>query len=144
MNKQKSPIPQGFYRPTTRHGNTVYTAGMTPRQNGVLMFSGKINHNISVTAYRDAVRLATANALQATLDIVSENEQIDKVLTLTVYIATDEEFQLHSKIADFASEYLHEQLGEAGIGARAAIGVFNLPGGAPVEVQLTVAITSHQ
>ena len=49
-------------------------------------------------------------------------------------------FTAHSKIADFASEYLCEELGEAGIAARAAIGIASLPGEAPAEVQIVCMV----
>ena len=38
----KNPIPQGKYVPATRGGQMIFTAGMTPRNNGVLIFSGKV------------------------------------------------------------------------------------------------------
>ncbi|MDM8100144.1 hypothetical protein [Oceanobacillus oncorhynchi] len=53
----------------------------------------------------------------------------------------EETFQSHSSLANAASEYLSEQLGEAGIGSRAAIGVSSLPGNAPVEIQLVAGVS---
>ena len=38
----KNPIPQGKYKPAVRYGNLIYTAGMTPRKDGVLIYSGKV------------------------------------------------------------------------------------------------------
>lgn len=64
------------------------------------------------------------------------------MLLLNVYINAQDGFQAHSKLADFASDYLYERLGEAGIGGRAAIGVASLPGDAPVEIQLIAAIAT--
>jgi len=43
-------------------------------------------------------------------------------------------------LADFAAEYLYEELGKYGIGSRAAIGVATLPGDASVEIQIVAAI----
>ena len=54
----------------------------------------------------------------------------------------EETFEAHAKLADFASEYLLETMGNAGIGSRAAIGVASLPGNAPVEIQLVAAVTN--
>ena len=59
---------------------------------------------------------------------------------MTVYVNAGEGFNAHSKIADFASEYLCEELGEAGIAARAAIGIASLPGEAPAEVQIVCMV----
>lgn len=60
---------------------------------------------------------------------------------MTVYVNASENFEHHSKIADFASDYLVEQFGETIIGARAAVGVSSLPGNAPLEISLIVKIT---
>ena len=42
MTREANPIPQGKYVPATRFGNMIFTAGMTPRNNGVLLKTGKI------------------------------------------------------------------------------------------------------
>ena len=55
------------------------------------------------------------------------------------YVNAEQGFQLHSKLADFATEYLCGELGEEGVAARAALGVASLPGEAPVEIQIICA-----
>lgn len=40
MGKEANPIPQGKYVPAVRFGDLVFTAGMTPRNNGVLIKEG--------------------------------------------------------------------------------------------------------
>lgn len=117
---------------------------MTPRNNGVLIQSGKVSTKEPIENYKEAVRQAVANALAAAQNTLSEQEQLKQILSLTVYIQAEEGFQAHSSIADFASEYLFETLGDAGIGSRAAIGVSSLPGGAPVEIQLIAAVSSQR
>lgn len=136
----KNPIPQGKYRPAVRYGHLVYTAGMTPRKDGVLLLAGKITPDEPIEHYREAVRQAAANALVAAQNTLSEGERIVQILSLTVYINASPDYTTHAKIGDLVSEYLYEQLGEAGIGARAAIGLATLPGNAPVEVQLVAAV----
>ncbi len=141
-NNNNTPIPQGKYVPATRFGNIIYTAGMTPRKNGVLIQIGKVQTGESITNYKAAVRQAVANAITAAKDTLVEDERLAQVLSLTVYVNADETFQMHSSLADFASEYLFEKLGSKGIGCRAAIGVPSLPGNAPVEIQLIASVHS--
>jgi enamine deaminase RidA (YjgF/YER057c/UK114 family) len=57
-----------------------------------------------------------------------------------VYIACTPGFTQLSAVADGASAVIAEQVGQAGLPARSAIGVLSLPSGAPVEVELTAAI----
>lgn len=135
----QDPVPQGKYRPAVRHGDVIYTAGMTPRAAGVLQQTGCIEAGAEPEKYREAVCLATKNALTAASSLLFDGERLVQVLSLTVYINAAAEFTAHSGIADFASVYLEETLGAGGIGARAAVGVSSLPGNAPVEVQIVAA-----
>lgn len=81
-----NPIPQGKYKPAVRKGNLIFTAGMTPRLNGQLIMSGKVESGVSVEDYRQAADQATANALNAALSCVQPGEKITQILSLTVYI----------------------------------------------------------
>ena len=133
------PIPQGRYRPAVRYGNLIFTAGMTPRKDGVLLMTGKLSPDRPVDAYQEAVVQAVSNALTAAQNTLQPGERIVRILSLTVYLNVGPDYTAHPKVADLASDWLVEQLGEAGIGARAAVGVASLPGDAPVEIQLTAA-----
>ena len=131
----KNPVPQGMYKPAVRFGDLIFTAGMTPRKDGVLLSAAKLTiaDQLDPEAHRREVRQAAENCLE-------EGEKIVQILSLTVYINADPRFTKHPRIADLASEYLVERLGpDAGIGARAAVGVASLPGNAPVEIQLIAA-----
>ncbi len=138
--KKKDPIPQGKYVPAARGGNLIFTAGMTPRREGVLQFSGKVEAGEPLEKYKEAAVLAAGNALTAARNRLEEGETIARVLSLTVYVNAGEGFTAHSKIADFASEYLCAELGTSGSAARAAVGAASLPGDAPVEVQIVCMV----
>ena len=138
--KQSNPIPQGMYVPANRFENLIFTAGMTPRDNGVLIKTGKIAIADPIEDYRDAVRQAAKNALAAARNKLEEGEHIARILLITVYVNAEEGYSTQAKIADHASEYFCEELGEAGIGARAAVGVASLPGNAPVEISIICAV----
>ena len=136
----QNPIPQGNYRPAVRFGSLVFTAGMTPRKNGVLLQSGKVTPDQPPEAFREAARQAACNALTAAQNCLEEGESILQILSLTVYVNASPDYTTHAKVGDLVSDYLLEQLGQAGIGPRAAIGMATLPGNAPLEVQLTAAV----
>lgn len=134
------PLPQGLYRPAARHGTLIFTAGMTPRLDGVLKYVGPVTADANPLDWRDAVVLACRNALSAAQGQLAAGERLSGVLSLTVYIAAEAGFAAHSQLADFASEFLQSELGAAGIGSRAAVGVATLPGNAPVEIQLIASM----
>ena len=137
MSESKAnPIPQGKYVPATRFGDLIFTAGMTPRKNGVMILSGRVKLDESLETYKEAVRQAADNALTAARNQLAEGERIVRVLSMTVYVNAEDGFTSHAKIADFASDYLSEELGDASPMARVSVGVATLPGNAPVEIQL--------
>jgi len=138
--KQANPIPQGKYVPANRFGDLIFTAGMTPRDNGVLIKTGKIAIDDPIDDYRDAVRQAAKNALIAARNKLEEGEHIERIMLTTVYVNAQEGYTTQAKIADHATDYFCEELGDAGIASRAAVGVASLPGNAPVEIAIIAAV----
>ena len=138
--RQGLPVPRGDYIPATRHGSFIFTAGMTPRRDGELIQTGRIPRNAPPEDYGDAVALACANALTAARNLLAEDERLSAILSMTVFVAAEEGYTDHSRIADFASRYLQGTLVPAGLGSRCAVGVATLPGDAPVEIQLIATV----
>ena len=133
-------MPQGRYVPAVVHGGVAYSAGMTPRVDGELVCRGTVGLEVSAEQARDLAGLAAANALAAIEAAAGGRERIERCLRLTVYVAAAPDFTAHSAVADGASEALALRLGDRGETARTAVGVAGLPSGAPVEVELTVAV----
>lgn len=134
------PIPQGKYLPAVRHADLIYASGMTPRKAGTLICSGKIRATDPIETHQDAIRMATLNALLASQTCLREGEKISIILQLNVFLNVEQGFTEHSKMADYASDLLIENLGTSSIGSRAAIGVATLPSDAPVEVTLVGSV----
>jgi enamine deaminase RidA (YjgF/YER057c/UK114 family) len=134
------PSPQGLYRAATRHGNLIWTAGMTPRKGDALLFQGPIKANDDPDIHREAVELAISNALTAAKSCLKAEEKLACVVSMTVFIAAQPEFEAHARIADHASRMIEDALGSGGIGTRAAVGVASLPSGAPVEISLVASV----
>lgn len=132
------PAPQGDYVPGVRNDGVVYTAGMTPRRDGVLTVTGVVGATVTLERAVEAAGLAASNALAALLSLAPE--QTVRCLRMTVYVACAPGFTALSAVADGASAIIVERLGADALPARSAIGVLALPAGAPVEVELTAAV----
>lgn len=128
------PQPQGDYVAVVRHGDLLVTAGVTPREAGVMRHAGRYGSDDAPDLHRAGVELAARNLLAALESDLAQGEHIAALLSLTVYIAADPGFEDHARVADFATSLLRDRLGDAGRCARAAIGVSCLPGGACVEL----------
>ena len=128
--------------PAVVYRGLAVSAGMTPRVDGVLTTQGTVGVDLAVEAASEAAGLAAANAVRAVADEVGGVERIERCLRITVYVACRPGFTQQSAVADGASRALVALLGERGRAARSAIGVAALPSGAPVEVELTTAVST--
>jgi enamine deaminase RidA (YjgF/YER057c/UK114 family) len=63
-----------------------------------------------------------------------------RVAKITGYVASAEGFNGQPEVLNGASDLIGELFGEKGLHARTAVGVAELPLGAPVEVELVVEL----
>lgn len=135
------PVPAGNYVTATRFENIIYTSGITSEVNGKLAKTGKIMASNPLSVYKQIVQQAAANALSAAESQLADSEEIAQIINLTVYIQAEQRFNKHTELADFAMEFLVDELGENGRGSRTTIGVSSLPNEAPVEIQIVAGIS---
>jgi enamine deaminase RidA (YjgF/YER057c/UK114 family) len=67
-------------------------------------------------------------------------ENVARIVKLTGFVASAEGFTGQPGVINGASELFGEVFGEAGRHARSAVGVSELPLGAPVEVEVIVEL----
>jgi len=123
------------------HGGTARTSGSLPRTaDGVLVAEGILGRDVGTADGADAARLAALNAVSLLRAHVGTLDDIERILTMTVFVACVPDFVEQPAVADGASRVLQEIFGDAGRHTRSAIGVAALPRGAPVEVEITAAL----
>ena len=129
------PGPFGAYVPAKRSGNLVFVAGQLPMKDGKLLASGQVPSRCSLDAAKAAARQCVVNALAAVRTVEPDLGKITGVVRVGVFVNSDPTFTEQPKVANGASEFLLELLGDAGKHARAAVGVSALPLDAAVEVE---------
>ena len=136
-----TPAPAGAYVPATRTGNLVFTAGQLPLEAAELLFRGKVGDAVGVDEAREAARLCAINALAAASTQTGGVGGISRIIKVTGFVASAPGFNEQPKVINGASEFLGAVFGDAGLHARSAVGVAELPMDAPVEVELVVETT---
>jgi enamine deaminase RidA (YjgF/YER057c/UK114 family) len=134
--------PLAAYVAAVRYEDLVYTAGQLPLVNGALRAVGKVGAEVSVEEAVECAQIAALNGLAAVVDIAGELDAINRIVKVTVYVASAPGFTDQPLIANGASQLLGDVFGQAGHHARSAVGVAVLPLDAPVEVELVVAVGS--
>ncbi|HET6758110.1 MAG TPA: RidA family protein [Propionibacteriaceae bacterium] len=134
--------PLAAYVPAVRYEDLVYTAGQLPLVNGALRAVGKVGAEVPVEEAVECAQIAALNGLAAVVDIAGALDAINRIVKVTVYVASAPGFTDQPLIANGASQLLGDVFGQAGHHARSAVGVAVLPLDAPVEVELVVAVGS--
>lgn len=131
--------PVASYVPAARTGQLVFTSGQLPFVKGSLAATGKVGGDISPEEAKAHARTCALNALAA-VDALVGLDKVMRVVKLVGFVASADGFTGQPAVINGASDLLAEVFGEAGRHARAAVGVAELPLGAPVEVELIVEI----
>ena len=125
------------------HGGTARTSGQLPRIDGVLTCVGTLGVDVSVEDGAAAARVCALNALSVLRHSLGTLDRIERVLTVTGYVACTRGFDEQPAVIDGASAVLFEIFGPAGRHSRSAVGVAALPRGGAVEIELTVALNDQ-
>lgn len=131
--------PLAAYVPATRTGSLVYTAGQLPMVGGKLAAVGKVGNAVTPERARELARACALNALAAVHGLVGIDSVV-KVVKVVGFVASADGFTGQPAVVNGASELFREVFGDAGVHARSAVGVSELPLGAPVEVEIIVEV----
>lgn len=132
--------PVAAYVPAVQTGNQVWTSGQLPFVAGELPATGKVGIEVTAEEAADYARTAALNALAA-VDALMGIDKITRVLKIVGFVSSAEGFTGQPAVINGASNLIGEIFGEAGAHARSAVGVAELPLGAPVEVELIVEVS---
>jgi len=123
------------------HNGVAHTSGVLPRDiNGELLARGRLGADVTVETGVECSALCVLNGLSLLRAELGSLDAVMRVLSMIVFVASAEGFSEQPTVADGASRVLVDVFGAAGRHTRSAIGVAALPRGAPVELELTVAL----
>ncbi len=122
------------------HGGVARTSGQLPRIDGELTCIGTLGDTVGVEEGARAAAVCALNALSVLEAALGSLDRVERVLTVTGYVASTPDFHGQPAVVDGASEVLVQAFGDAGRHTRSAVGVAALPRGGAVEIEVTVAV----
>jgi enamine deaminase RidA (YjgF/YER057c/UK114 family) len=129
------PASPGKLAPAVRTGNLVYTSGATSDR------TGKLGTEVSVEHGYEAARDAILKCLGSVRWLIGDLNKVTRVVKLLGLVNCGEGFHNTPAVIHGATDTLIEIFGqERGWHARSAIGVYQLPGNAAVEIELIVEV----
>ena len=133
--------PVAAYVPAVRSGNTVYVSGQLPMADGALLATGKVGAEVTADDAKQLAARCALNALAA-VDALVGLANVVKIVKVGGFVASAPGFTGQPGVINGASELFGAVFGEAGRHARSAVGVAELPLGAPVEVDVIVEVAA--
>ena len=136
----EAAAPVANYVPYSRSDDLLLTSGQLPLHEGKVAVTGLLGRDVDVARGQEAARYCAINILAQVKAALGDLEKIKRVVKITIFVASDPNFTEQHLVANGASNFLVEALGERGKHARSAVGVAALPLNAAVEIEAIVEI----
>jgi enamine deaminase RidA (YjgF/YER057c/UK114 family) len=137
----QAAAPAANYVPFVISGSHLYISGQLPMENGKIVITGHLGDGVDIAIGQRAAELCAINILaQAKAALGGDLSRIRRVLKLNGFVASKPTFIEQHLVINGASNLIAKVLGEAGIHARAAVGMAALPFNAAVEIDAVIEI----
>lgn len=138
--------PAANYLPYVRSGNLIFTSGQLPLKDGALFATGQVcgsiqvGDSIDIETGQQAAMWCAVNVLAQAKAALGDLNAIKRLVKITVFVSSTTDFTEQHIVANGASNFFVDVLGDAGRHARSAVGMPVLPLNAPVEVEAVIEI----
>lgn len=139
------PAPVASYVPAVRHGDLIWVSGQLPFVDGSLAAVGTVGVGddlVTPEQAQELARICALNAIAAAASVAGSLDIVRGVLKVVGFVASAPGFTAQPSVINGASTLFGELFGDAGRHARSAVGVAELPLGAPVEIEAVFTIAS--
>ncbi|ALK91835.1 MAG: RidA family protein [Pseudomonadota bacterium] len=131
--------PAAAYVPFVKTGNLVFLSGHISKKEGQV-WAGQLGKNIQTEEGKLAARAVAIDLMGTLQAAVGDLNQVKRIVKVMSLVNSTADFTEQHLVTNGCSELLGQVFGDAGIHARSAFGVAQLPMGACVEIELIAEI----
>ena len=137
-----APSAGAIYKPVVIVDRMAYVSGCVPFEGeGKLFSKGKVKSQVPIEIAKKAAELCAANVLRLIKREVGSLDRVERVVKTLGFVNSDPDFIEQHLVINGASQLFMDVFGkDAGVGARSAVGMGQLPLGASVEVEAIVLL----
>ena len=132
--------PAGNYVAAVRTGPLLYLSGSGPVRPDGSLVTGKVGDTIDTDTAVEAARLTCLQLLAVMRRELGTLDRVKQVVKTLGMVNCASGFNRTPYVIDGCSDLLVEVLGDAGRGARSAVGMAELPRDIAVEIELIVEV----
>ena len=138
-----APTPVANYVPAVRTGNLLFVSVHGPslvKDGKIHYIRGKLGKDLTVEQGYDAAKQVTLNILQSIKGAIGDLDKVRRIVKVLGFVNCTEDFPDQPKVINGASDLLVALYGERGRHARSAVGMYQLPFGIAVEIEMVVEV----
>lgn len=131
--------PAAAYVPFVKSGHLVFLSGHISKKEGQV-WAGQLGKNVQTEEGKLAARAVAIDLMGTLQAAVGDLNQVKRIVKVMSLVNSTADFTEQHLVTNGCSELLGQVFGDAGIHARSAFGVAQLPMGACVEIELIAEI----
>lgn len=131
--------PVAAFSPFVRSGNLLFVSGHVAKKNGQPGV-GQLGAELNTDEGNEAAKLVAIDILGTLHAACGDLGKVRRIVKLMVLVNSTASFREQHLVANGASELLQKVFGDAGVHARSAFGVAQIPFGCCVEVEAIVEL----
>ena len=134
--------PAGSYVPAVQSGSLLYLSGAGPVRADGGIVTGKVGAAVDLAGAVEAARLTGLQLLAVMRRELGTLDRVGRVVKTLGMVNCAPGFNRTPQVIDGCSDLLVDVFGDAGRGARSAVGMAELPFDISVEIELVVEVAS--
>ena len=130
-----APKPVAVYKTAVQFGALLFVSGHGPLKADKTMITGRVGKDLDTEQGKEAAR-QTGLAILATIkDQLGSLDKVKRLLKTYGMVNCTDDYVDQPKVINGFSELMKDVFGDAGVGARSAVGHNALPGNIAVEIE---------
>ena len=131
------PKPMANYVPAVRTGNLLFLSGHGPMKDTA---PGKVGKDLTLEEGYEAAKGTALCLISTVKNTIGDLDKVKRVVKLVGFVNCSGDFTDQPKVINGASDLFVAVFGDKGKHARAAVGMYQLPGNIPVEIEIVVEV----
>ena len=133
--------PAAVYVPFVQSGNLLFVSGHIAKRDAQV-WVGQLGRNLQTADGKAAARLVAIDLLGTLKAALGDLDRVERIVKVMGLVNSTPDFTEQHLVINGCSELLGEVFGAAGVHARSAFGVAQIPLGACVEIELIVQVAA--
>lgn len=130
-----APKPVAVYKTAVKFGTLLFVSGHGPLKADKTQITGRVGKDLTLEQGKEAAKQVGLAILATVRDQLGSLDKVKRLIKTFGMVNCTDDFLDQPKVINGFSELMKEVFGDAGVGARSAVGHNVLPGNIAVEIE---------